>query len=494
MSRDHLLRQLSLPDRYERLASRLGSEVVQILVPPEQALVDSLERVAMAVRTRDEGILLPAHGESGVGKTTLFDNLTHFLPRHFTQTLNYQGDLTFDELLKRSQEFIRGYPADEKRILPINVDQREAYAPNARELSEIKRFLRTADLALRPIVLWPDTNADNAGDISRRYIEVAGEPPIPLPLGISGPPREAWRDIARNTLRLANDIDSLEQLGVNPADYSPQSFAALGGMLRKISTDFDNLRFRLQKDTRKEISLVIVFPSESQEPGILSQLTSSSRYGLLDSQALIGVTATSELGRWWTARRGLLTRAIVQLNAHALFLAPGVSVGFLRRYGTDDIKRALENSGVKNISVARIARDLSRSDFGKFLLGEEIRAYEARGTPAQSSVKAFRSVGELGFIQGKDKKLNAAAGAALETCLPTIGTTGVQADRVSVEEQLDFCSLLPDNALYISDSVVCVEYHWRNGDFLQPRNRSAAAQYILKKLRDYARQLGWTAD
>ena len=101
---------------------------------------------------------------------------------------------------------------------------------------------------------------ENPEEIASQYEKIAGDSPVQLPLIAKGPPRASWVDIARHTLRLANSVDSLENLGVEPANYAPEEFNAIGSFLRKISTDFDNLRFSLQKETRKPISLVIVFP------------------------------------------------------------------------------------------------------------------------------------------------------------------------------------------------------------------------------------------
>jgi hypothetical protein len=150
-----------------------------------------------------------------------------------------------------------------------------------------------------------------------------------------------------------------------------------------------------------------------------------------------------------------------------------------------------QGTGIHNPPLDRLVRDLARSDLGKFLTGGELKAYEARGKPAKKSVDAFHAVGQQGFIQGKDKVLNKGIADTLRECLPKLGTVP---SSIQVEKQLDFCSLIPDISLHYLDSVLCAEFHWRNGDFLRTANRSATAQYILKKLRDYARQLGWTAD
>lgn len=65
--------------------------------------------------------------------------------------------------------------------------------------------------------------------------------------------------------------------------------------------------------------------------------------------------------------------------------------------------------------------------------------------------------------------------------------------RSTAEEKLEFCPLVPDNALYLPDYVLCVEYTWRSAEFLDIRHRSEVAQYILNKLKNYAAELGWVS-
>jgi hypothetical protein len=63
---------------------------------------------------------------------------------------------------------------------------------------------------------------------------------------------------------------------------------------------------------------------------------------------------------------------------------------------------------------------------------------------------------------------------------------------VQAETGLGFVPLIPDNAVVHDESVLCIEYAWRAGEFLTTGNRSTIAQYILTKLRNYARELGWS--
>lgn len=485
----HILEELFLPDRYERLEQSLGSDVVRILVVPDRENLECLQLLAANVLSRDEGVMVPLFGDTGVGKTTFVQNANQWLPAEYGPTLNYGGDLSFDALTEATAYFAKSFPADNRKIIPINIDHRENNPPTDAELSNIKRFLRTNSGGVPSIVFWPQTNRRTADVLSQRYIEIAGEAAIKLPLVCKGPPQETWIDITKHTMALANKIENLEGLGVDPASYSIGQFRTLGAFLRKLSQDFNAQMLSLKNDLKKPLSIIIVFVSESNTPGVLSQLTSPSRYGLLDSHALISVTSQSVVGRWWAARRGLLTRAIVQLNAHAICLAPTAAASCIRNFS--DSMPLFDSVGYNRYGPARGVRDLGRSDLGKLVSGEQISRFEARGTPAEDATAAFALLAESGFNLGKDKNLNRIMKDAIEALL----TNKKQSfERLTKETKLEFCPLIPDNAIYTSDGVTCVEYTWRNGDFLSSKNRSTVAQYILTKLQNYSRELGWTSD
>lgn len=287
----HLLSQLTLPDRYERLEKHLGPEVANLLISPAGENVDSLRALANEVLTRDEGVLVPLAGQTGVGKTTFVANASQWLPALYGPTCPYDGDLSFDGLVHAVKEFVKLLPANNRRIIPINIDHRENAPPTDTELAAIKRFLRTSAGGVPSIVFWPETNLEIAQALSKRYVDIAGETSIRLPLICEGPSQDTWQDTAKHTLMLSNHMNNLEELGVDPADYVPREFFTLGSFLRRISHDF-NARVRaLQAELEKPVSVLIVFASESADPGVLTQLTSPSRYGLLDAHALVSVTS-----------------------------------------------------------------------------------------------------------------------------------------------------------------------------------------------------------
>jgi hypothetical protein len=485
----HVLEQLVLPDRYERLREHLGDDVANLLVQPSKGNVDALKTLSDEIKSRREGILVPLSGQTGIGKTTFAMNASQWVPGAFTQSLQYEGALEFDALSTAVKNFARLFPANNTKIIPINIDHRENNPPSDSELAALKRFLRTNAAGVPVILFWPETDPNIADSLADRYVGIAGEASVKLPIQCEGPLRETWQDIAKHTLYLSNNVNHLEVLGVDPADYSPDEFQTLGGFLRKIARDFNQIVQQMKSELEQPVSVVIVFPSESSAPGVLTQITTPAKYGLLDAHSLISVTPQSVIGKWWDQRRGLLTRTIVQLSASALCLPPTTAASCIRNFSED--MQLFDDAGYRRYGAARGIRDLLRSDLGKFLTNAPLSRFEARGTPGDEATAAFQLLAETGFNLGRDKKLNNIMANGIDNLLKD---ANLQFSRITSEEKLPFCPLIPDNAIYFQDRVQCIEYTWRKGDFLASSNRSTVAQYILSKLQNYARELGWASE
>jgi hypothetical protein len=490
MQHEHLLTELVFPDRYEQLVRHLGEQVAQILVPPAKSTMEALESAAYSIRYSDTGLLCPLFAPSGTGKTTLASNIETFQRDLYGPTLNYDGPLRASDLqMAVSDHWGKNNPANDKRVIPVNIDSREAAPAESLEMAEIKRFLRD-DVGHRVLLFWPTTSDEIAKGMANTYAAIAGTQPIPLPIIVDGPARSAWADIAKSTVTLANKVDSVELLA-DPADYDPEEFTSIGEFLRAISRDFTNRRISLLRSTKKPLQLTVLFASESSEPGVLSQLTSSARFGLLDASALVHVTADSELGRWWAGRRGLLTQSIVQLDAHAFVAPPALFIPILRMHGDDDAVGDLTRLGTSRKSPTELHKIVARSDIGRHLLGEKRSSYETRGNPGANSRIAYSLLVDEGYIRGgRDKNLNKSIAAGIDSMLQG---NSVEM-QMRAEKKIEFASLIPDISFESSDLIHCLEFAWRSGDFLRPANRSDAASYLLNKLRNYARSMDWTRD
>jgi energy-coupling factor transporter ATP-binding protein EcfA2 len=489
--RIHLLKQITLPARFENLYECVGSDVARLLVRPKSDTIAALETASLAISARGEGMFVPLFGKSGRGKTTLARSLSGFLSSNYTETVDYKGKVEYDSLEEAVLETRKKLNANDQKIIPINLDHRESNPPSEQELAEIKRFLRSPSPGSRCIVFWPETSKKTAEDIAKRYIDVAGRQAIRLPLTVEGPARETWKSIATDTLQIANNLSSVEHLGVDPHDYNPEESRTIGEFMGSIANDLARLTIKLINDTRKPLSLAIVFVSGSNTSGVLNQLTNSDRFGLLDGNALVSATKRSRIGKWWDKRRSLLTRTIYQLDAHAFSLPPAASISILRTYGKENIKQGLREMDVSSAGERKVIRDLSRTDFGRHLLGEERSTFESRGKPPEKSTPAFNLLAEEGFTHGKDKELNNSVKKALKAFY-----TGkkLKYAKIVSEKKLQSCDLIPDNAIHHNEEIQCLKYTWRKGDYLRESNRAGTAGYILKKLKNYAQSLEWTND
>jgi hypothetical protein len=483
-----LLSDLSLPSRYESLVRKIGPEVLRLLVRPAATTMAVLEEAAEAVVSLGEGLFLPIHAKSGTGKTTLAENLNVFAPSIFAPTLSYSGEVSSSSLSEALEIHRRDrLPANDQRVLPINVDHREGAPPTEVELAQIKRFLRQ-DAGFRALLIWPDTSRATAQSMADAYRDVAGVLPLAIPVEISGPPAETWRDLAAQTLVLANEVDSLEHL-VDLDEYDSSEYVSLGDFLKRIAIDFNSRKLELARATVRDVRLSVVWVTESPGHGVLSTLSSSRRFGMLDPAALVQACAESVIGQWWSHHRGLLVQTIVALDAHIVSVSPPLALATMSRYGSvDQYRDALRDLGYANRSRTDVATYMARSDLGRRLSGEVRAVGEGRGNPAEDARVTFATIGEnIGFQGGRDKHLNRAFGEAIRE-------SGIAGDAVEVsnEAALPFLpSLIPDVAVDNSQHVHCLEFTYRKGDFLTSTNRSTISQYCLNKLKGYARAMGW---
>ncbi len=488
-----ILDTLHLPVRYEALQRRLGEELVKILVAPADAAGD-LAFAATTIQGTGEGLFVPLLGQSGVGKTTLADNLGVFGPTVFTQTASMSGAgtrISHEALRSAAMAVRKQYRVNESRIIPINIDDREGAPPDNSELSEIKRFLRTDIDGCPPLVLWPETSAATAHAIAMRYVAIAGRPPIELPVEVKGPSRESWVQICQDTLEVCNGLPGYElaEVAVDPSEYDPSEYTTLGEFMKAVSYDFKKRLHLLRSELTMPITLVVVFVSESLERGVLTEFTRGVSAGLLDPGALLQASPNSGPGKFWTKRRGGLINAVLRLNARTFSLPPATTVTILRRYGPEKVQELLDDLGVPQRSPKVIQKYIGRSDFGKFLAGDDDAPYEARGRPAIDAQAGLRLLAEsYRYDRGRDKALNRAVlGALSEFMEDAYGAASGWAER-----KLSFADIIPDICLEVGGRVYCIEFAWRKGEFLATSHRGDAAKYVLEKLRNYALALKWT--
>ncbi len=487
----HVLARLQLPSRYESLVAAVGDEVARVLVEPPDEVRRTFEDAAAGIRAQGRGLFVPLVAHSGTGKSTLAANLNHWFGERYGPTTIVRGEVKTAALSRAVENVLAALPASDARIVPIAIEDREFAAPTDLELTQIKSFLRT-QRGLRSMVIWLETDEARASEISRRFVDAAGQSSIELPVHASGPPLSTWPDVASNTLRVVNGLESLEHLGIDPADFPPQDHRSLGDYLDTISASFVAEAQSLLRATQRPLRLTVVFATQTDGAGILESFTGTSRFGGAEPQRLMAATPQSEIGRWWGSRRGLLTSVMYRLDTRILTLSPSTAIPMIRRFGPTDVAAGLEELGMSRRTDGELVEYIARSDLGRFVSGRADAMSETRGRPSADAPAAFDLIAsQFGFGGGRDKHLNRAVRDTLELYN---SRGGLGFEQVACEEGLGFAPLIPDIGLVARDIAYCLEFHWRRGDYLRATHRSEIAQYVLGKLRDYARALGWTSD
>lgn len=486
----HILESLRLPMRYEILARAVGEKVATLIQQPDPATADLLRTVARGVRRSGSGAFLPMYAPSGTGKTTLAQSLNVLFPQEFTPTaaIDVTEDITVPMLLLKFKAVVDDLPSNDARIVPLNLDSREGRPPTDAELGAIKDFLRRAE-GSRAVLLWPETDLPRARQVAESFLAIANESHVKLPLLIGGPQPSLWPEIALETLRLANDIPDLEQMGVDPREFDVDEYSAIGDYLNAVSKAFDKLTSDLLRATEKPVRMNILFVSQSETRSVLNELTGGrGEMGLLDARSLLSASPATEPARFWENRRNDLTATIVRLEARAFTLTPAVSVPAVQLFGSPELKGILDGVTTFRSRPDLVSR-LDRSEVGRYLRGEPRATSVGQGTPASAALKghATLSAGQ-GFSAGKDKALNRALAQAFEHYWQN---KGLPEANFLAEQRLLSTTLIPDVQIVESERVTALEQHWRTGDYVRAANKADMASYIMGKLKTYAQAFGW---
>jgi len=107
----------------------VGADVARLLVGPADNTLEVFRRVALHVNARGRGVFLPLYARSGTGKTTLVSSLSTWLPKEFAATARLAGGEVSADRLRQAVDAAaqdNGLPANEDRIVIVNVDDRES--------------------------------------------------------------------------------------------------------------------------------------------------------------------------------------------------------------------------------------------------------------------------------------------------------------------------------------------------------------------------------
>jgi hypothetical protein len=462
---------LFVPDRFEQLVQQnVNLETVVVPVSGELAFINERVREMRASR---RGGMVVFRGETGSGKSTFLDTIGLFLDG--VSAVRIPAPVTVGQALAQLP------PADEIRIVVL--EGREALRDVSASVLEdavhaINAHIRgvgTSDL-----VVWPANTDDMAEKLADLARTLGGEALLGTRDAIrrfAGPPQENYVQIAQQTISALNEGASLAALGVSEerALELAASAGTIGhylGLIRDELLDNTEHVRGLMAAERSRMWTVVVAGDDAERD--VSALTRGP-YSVADIDRLLTATEANivkEL-REFPAKLGILG---TMLDARIISLGTVEVLEIAREFGDDALHNMMR---AKNMTVKREPKALDRlaaTDVGLIMSGKSLGLRKKGRRPGKNTQAAFRTLAEI--ARTNDIAANRALGNAL--------VAGGYAGSFETEKDLG-TGLTRKSDLFCTTPLgpLRIEVMWR-----AENRRADIAQYVLTKLRNYAKAIG----
>lgn len=164
---------VSIPDRFEPLAERVGRERVSQVLLDSRPDLDAMKQALAEVTAAGQGKLAFVLGTAGSGKTSLAESLPIYLADIVDRVLTppAQYDLTVADLPRWIADAVRTRPSSQDRVTVVNLDGRENPTIDEGAVVNLNALLRRTPHLL---ALWPVTRRQFADEAVARLRELGG--------------------------------------------------------------------------------------------------------------------------------------------------------------------------------------------------------------------------------------------------------------------------------------------------------------------------------
>jgi len=511
-------KELLLPLSFEEIRSELGqnlSRMMDFFVPVEE-IEKEISLIASAIK--HSGKLVLIHGKPGVGKSTFIQSLKW--RNHIPVKEVFNIDVTNSSIFKHTEPKLPkllqviSEACEKNDIIPNKngvftfvIDYLESLSgedPNLR-----KAFFQNLNGILRQkpiLILWPITELEDINLIKDYSSAVSGTLFYrgKESIDFRGPSKEQYSRIVKNTITVLNTGYTYNDFLLTDGDFDEVrykfekkgSFYTLRDYIievlelwKKRSNQNERILSKIPKQT--EIWFVFCMPEAEQ---LVTQFARKSKntddcwdayFTKLDEYI-----HDNQKEAIWTPNRLQLAISGV-FKTKAIYIPTNALVSCIAAYGKNSksySKIDWKNSGISsnwyNISTA--TKFMHNSPLVKQLLSKPVQFGNARGGSVKESLekakKAYEGINAISsnFIptrDGSDKPFNKIIASALTDLLPQY--------KVSTETPHPLLTnIIPDIMIEKSDRNVCLEFH-----YTKKTVPSAIADYILKKLDIYMRQI-----
>ncbi|WP_243351225.1 hypothetical protein [Stenotrophomonas acidaminiphila] len=503
---------LKIPKTFEESKSLLESgghaEYLQRL-SQFVAPVEAAESQIVEIVSRFEGVagrLVIFYGRTGTGKSTFIQSLEWRQHLGFARLVSVDcSDLDAGDKLTALSNRLKAI-ADEYRDHPgvtaVTIDYLESLSDISAERK--RAFFQTLNGILRKttmLVVWPVTAQEDAKGMLKEASAVSStlfDDIHPL-IEFTGPDRELFPQIARNTIAVFNGGKLLQEFMLTDAELEhvkdeliagPSPDKSIRAYLKKIQTlwntksgSLDNIQKKLPKPN--EVWIVFCYPEAEDVVGTFSSKGDHAPSAWIAYHAKLWeyVPNTQRQARWQSPMRlqyaigGAITTRILHLQPQALLAACSSYSTHTKLQAIRDAvpapwrQKSKADGMMKRSALFRQLTGVAPSR-GKTKSGP---AAEARAT----ATPHFDSLNKLVAGSGNDRHIHHALADCFRSILPSGYTVHAEQAHPWIPQ------ITPDILVQLpSGTQVCIEFC-----YTKDKKPSAIADYALEKLATYMDQL-----
>ena len=468
---------IRIPDRFEAVVRMANGQDLRTLVEEVRDGLALLQDLHEEMESAGRGAFVVLEGAPGSGKSTFLS--TVYLFRQGVTTVAIEPR----EAIPKALETLGPFQGN-LRIVVIK-DRESLVRTSAEEVAEalpsINYFLRST-AGLHTLIAWPCNTHELAEVLVTRARAVGGTALIGLrdaAVKFQGPPRQQYLSIARRTIAAFNAGATLLDLGVTEAraeqlaDEADTVGAFLIGLNQEARRNRSELMSKLPVQEHYRIFVVVVAGNGAE--GDCDALTRGA-YFTADVDRLLASTEAN-LVRSLRAEPERLGVLATLFDAKIVHLSPAAAMAVVRDFADDALRERLEAAGIPSEADGSGAERLAARRLALALGGKPVGLKPTGRKPGERTMAKFE---KLTDVAGKDDAtLNRAVGRALEAA----GLIRSFEDEkpLSVKEKRSGDLLCQTDA-----GPVLLEFMWR-----RRTTRGAIAQYVLTKLTQYGRNLGF---
>ncbi len=439
--------------------------------------LDVVQELHEEMESTGRGAFLIVHGAPGSGKSTFLN--TVYLFRQGVTTVGIEPR----ESIPKALETL-GPSQDRLRIVLIKDRESLARTP-VEELAEalhaINQFLRSSAGA-RSLIAWPCNTEDMVEKLAGLARNIGGTALLGLQGGafrFQGPPRHQYLSIARRTIATFNAGATLVDVGITEqrAEELASESDTIGTFLLKLGHEARKnqgaLASRLPSHERYRIFTVVIAGNGAE--GDIDALTRGAYFSADIDRLLSSTDANIVKGlRAQPEKLGVLS---TMFDAKIVHVPPVIAMAVVRDFADEALRKRLQDMGFPAGPDGTGAERLAGSKLSLALKGQPVGMKKPGRKLGEKSLDRFQALTDL--ASKDDASLNRVLGRALVS----VGLVRSFEDEkpLTVKEKRSGDLLCQTDA-----GPVLLEIMWR-----KRTTRGAIAQYVLTKLVQYGRNIGF---